>query len=267
MSDRTLLWIGPRSTPEFSSAYRVCEQAAAQVAYRANMDQAFRRPASQVATIVVAEPDSKSLNLDTDALERLKADHPAARVLRIQGALRSSHPGNRLSHREGVCDWHQAADRLSHWLGYRPEHRPRPRVVAVMCCHQPTTEMLMELIQDSGVSAIAARNASSLLARHVDCFWWDDSVADHRTTSRWRRQLQAVQPCASPHARHVWMSGLPTTTGIAAAQNAGIDDVLSKPIEYAALRATLECFETPGEEILATGETGSSGPQCLPVAA
>lgn len=243
----TLLWIGSRRHREFIHPYGVAESMTGQIAHRRNLREAMDRPASHVDHIVIARPDSNRPS--ESEINELRDQFPTAQLVELTGVCCAAEPPLvRLAPKQ-LVPWHRASSFLQRWLAPKTiqdestvrsdrvsANRP---AIAVLTASFVDAEGLMQIAEASGAIAVWCRSADALVARNMDVFWWDDSVAGNPTTKQWESLLGLVDHAASDDVTHVWLTGGPNHSQIMAARSAGVDHVLSKPSHVDALVATL----------------------------
>ena len=252
IDNHTLMWIGPREECEFRAAYAYCETRASQIAWRANIDSALARPALGVAYVVLTRQQRQAVSLDS--LQVLRSTYPSATFIELMGSLCA---GERPRPLDGCFDdsfyWHQANQRLGQWIA-GGEHEPQfdnANSVAVVAETIDIADPLMELATSVGAAAVWCRRPGNSLARNFDVIWWDDSIASPATTTLWRRRIDSVTQSSKIKPRQAWITHSPTFESTRAAQQAGIDVVISKPYRIDVLMNTI-CNELPGTKQVAT---------------
>ena len=231
---RSALWIGNRTSPEFRTAYQICESGASQIAYRETLSAAVDRNATDVGTIVLASSDRTPVN--RVALKQLADRHPSADRYRLLGSMC-----------EGMTRGYQDffRDRELNWLDGTSELASRfvsysisapSRAVAIVTSTFAAAEPLMEIAQHAGVAAVWTRQPNSSLIRGIDTVWWDDSIAGSTDLDGWESRLEMFGPSA---LRHVWLTNRTDWAQIDVACRAGISRVVTKPYRIEMLEASL----------------------------
>ena len=67
----TLLWVGSRDTAEFRPIFEFCVENTAQVAWRNTIEDALRRPADQVRSVLLATADRSPIDAEVVVLDWL----------------------------------------------------------------------------------------------------------------------------------------------------------------------------------------------------
>ncbi|TWU36189.1 hypothetical protein [Novipirellula artificiosorum] len=246
-SCRTLLWIGSRRPPEFRAAYAHCESASAQIAHRKSVDEATRKAATDVDRIVLARTDRAAF--DWKAALSLRSLFPNAKILCLLGRLCEG-----VCHTErfaiGECkrdaelpilSWHHWKPFLPSWIGTTgpsSEAMPPKATIAVVAATLSIAEPMMELMEghsdrSDGNAVVWMRKPTPHFVRHVDWTLWDDSYASPTSVANWKSRTE--QMSLSFGAKHAWLVNSPRPHQVAAARLAGIETVIGKPFQIAAL--------------------------------
>lgn len=235
----TLLWVGDRDLPEFSDAYRYCESAVSQLAYRRDLGDAMRRPADAVRRIVITSPTRT--RLDDPLLRDVCREYPAAEAVRLLGplALGGKRDGGG-STRSQALPWHQAATFLVDWLGPAAADDPkrvvgdrssdRSRCVAIVAAGVIQAEPLLELAASAGAAAVWCRQPDPFRVRNIEIVWWDESAAPAETPAGWQRRFDDLAGFDRLGAkRHAWCVASPHLSDCRAARDAGVERIVVKP--------------------------------------
>jgi hypothetical protein len=259
------LWIGDHSAPEFRPVYEFCVASVAQLALRADLQQALARPAAHVRCVVLARMTRQAI--DPLHQQRLAETYPQASIRCLLGPLCegmrnpaappsgsttavsmhgvSMHEVSMYSHR-----WNQW---LPQWLvpcGHTTNAPAEPcRSVAVLASTLTQADPLLELAESAGATAVWCRSADSLRVRNISAVWWDDSVARSTSQRGWVARMESfggrrlgTEPSHVGRRRclHAWIVNAPRQYEQSAAIGAGIDLVLSKPYRNDLLLAMLD---------------------------
>ena len=232
----TLLWIGPTRHPEFQSAFRFCRDRVAQIAVRASLRSALRRPAGHVRRVIFALPDRSLPRADFWAEFLATQLTAACEVLAIGGSLcdgrgRSGEPwpgGPMLR----FSRWEEVLPRWLAPCGVRPSVVAPPRGLLVLCDRFETAEPWLADAQRQGIAVAWNRHFVPVLHTGFERVLWDDSVAPPASAEAWR--LRRCVEEAAPHSplsrQDLWLALQPTSEDIRQALAGGIARVLTKPV-------------------------------------
>ncbi len=251
---RTLLWIGTRSSSEFSEIYDYCESHSLQIAYRKTLEQAITRRGSEVNRVVIARSDQALF--DWQGAAELARSYSGSTAICVMGVLCE---GVRHTERFVIAAApnikpiyaRQWKETLPDWFGVWPIQvevstdsieRASKLTVAIVASHLAIAEPLLEIAASEGASAIWIRNADAIRIKNVDRVIWDDSVAPATTTMAWQSRLSAMN--LAKNARHAWIAHCPRAHQVASAKAAGVDLVLSKPHSSASIKQWLGACES-----------------------
>ena len=244
----TFLWIGDRDSRESNEVYRYCESVAPQIAYRADMDEAISRPASDVTHLLVHCDDTSIVS--QSQRDRLAASYPNAVRVEMFGSIWEGgvHRG------QSPCGtqpfywhrWNQVLPRLLErdGAGETTAKRTANRSVLIIAATFSDADPLMDLASSADAVSVWCRSPQSMKARNFGVVWWDDSVARSVSQHQWRRRIASAERRSSIRPQHVWLAGAPRLQHYHEARNAGIDVVLSKPYRIDSLVSTLTSHRT-----------------------
>jgi hypothetical protein len=244
----TLMWVGPRDTAELRPIFEFCEENVSQIAVRRDLTDARRRSADNVRCIVLARHDRS--RIDYAVLEKLSAQHPYADTVELIGPLCA---GQTPLPTAGIAriDWHrwnQSIPGLLFSCGVTESNcLAQADSVAVVAATMSDADPLMDLAAGLGAATVWCRRPGAMLARNFGAVWWDDSVATPASETEWRRRIESVNRNAvvGVEQTNVWMTNHPQANQIAAAERAGVDVVLSKPLKIDSLLATIGVHDRP----------------------
>ncbi len=235
----TLLWVGPRETAEFRPIFDFCVESTAQVAWRNSIEDALRRPADQVRSVLLVTADRSSI--DPVVVDRLVSQHEQANAIQLFGPLCVCDRSNNAAFPQAYWyQWNQCFEELLAPCGLSTSIETpatSAKSVAVIADTAGTAEPLLDVATSCAATVIWCRRPSMFGARNFDVVWWDDSVAQPACTLQWRRRIAAVHSAATQ--THVWLTNIPQTESVRAARQAGVDVVLSKPTRIESLMATM----------------------------
>ncbi|QDT03612.1 hypothetical protein K227x_19960 [Rubripirellula lacrimiformis] len=242
----TLLWIGDRDSVDFRNIYHQCESQASQIAWRAELESALRRPAGAVDRIIVTQ--STRFDIASDDLTALGTMYPNASRVNLLGSMcaaisRMPEP----FFDAGRHPWHRSNQVLPRFLATHDSGLsdvPPVRSVAVIASTMANAEPLMDVAQSSGATAVWCRTPNSTTLRNIDAVWWDDSVAPPAGSQVWRRRIATFQTCdRSP--RHAWIASTSSSADLEHARQGGVEMVVSKPYRIDPL---LQMLANPSEQ-------------------
>lgn len=239
------MWVGARDRPEFQDAYLFCEQHAAQLALRRDLDDALARPAASVERIVLLRQTREEQ--DRPREEQLVERYPEASIVQLLGPLCAGEsPGSLEPFGSKRFYWHQANQVLPGWfrtgrVADRAVNSVR-RSVAVIASTESAAQPLLDLAASAGASAVWCRRGDRFRIRNVELFWWDDSAAPPASGEVWRERIAAVAGPVTAVVgganattycvqRHAWLAGGPTAAQCREAREAGVDAVITKPAQ------------------------------------
>jgi hypothetical protein len=232
----TLLWIGPTRHPEFVEAFRFCRDRAGQIAVRANLRAASRRPAGHVQRVIFALPDRSVPPADLWAEFLTTQVTAGCEVLALGGSLcdgrgRSGEPwpgGPMLR----FSRWEEFLPRWLAPCGVRPRAVASPRRgLLVLCDRFETAEPWLAAAQRQDIAVAWHRRFIPVLHAGFDLILWDDSVAPPASADAWTRRRSAEDsPRLAFSRQDVWLSLQPTSDDIRQALSGGIARVLTKPV-------------------------------------
>lgn len=238
----TLLWIGDHTSAEFREAFEYCQRTAAQIAIRADLAEALRRPASDVKCMVVAQSTREIL--PTDALTALDELYPRISRLNLLGSLcegfcRRGDPFFSNQRYYWHC-WNQVLPEKLQDCG-APDERDsqRGRSVAVIAAHFNAAEPLLELADSAQVTSVWSRQPDRFAIRNIDEVWWDDSVARPVSSSVWKQRISGI--CSKMRTpRHTWITATPRIDQQRQARLGGVGVIVSKPYRIDCLLEMLD---------------------------
>ena len=226
---QTVLWVGPRQHAEFCDALGQCESRAAQIALRSSIDNALRRPATDVDLIVVAKNDRSPES--NDQITQLCKLVDCQNVILLCGSLMRPYKANSVLQ---PLSWHQWNQRFP--ANSSSNIGPKNPSVAIVSSNYATADALMGIACDGGATAVWLRRYPTSTARNLDVVWWDDSVA---LTNSWEKRIRSFQRTDHRSVRHVWITGGIQFHERESAIASGVDLVISKPFNITALESSL----------------------------
>lgn len=224
----TLLWIGPRDGDEFATPHRFCEATASQIAWRADVDAALHRPASDVRCIVIAQNNRAVIS--SAALDCLAETYPDAARLNLLGSMC-----------EGVCRypvaffgndrhywhrWNQVLPEFVRSCGIVETSDHGATSVLILAARFTDAETLLDLAESTGATAVWSRTIDSIRVRNVDAVWWDDSLAPSVSAEAWTSRTRSIGGRAT---RHAWIASGIRADQWNAAVDGGVETIVSKP--------------------------------------
>ncbi len=257
----TLLWIGERDAPDFCDAYRYCEASSSQIAFRPTLEDARRRPASDVQRIVVARLDRSQLS--PEEIELVSLRHANASWLALEGPLCGGAtrrlPNQPLSEHCYLHQWHQ---HLPGWLasGVHSPNSPRQNInqslaVAIIASNYEVASTLMDLADTCACPSAWFRTPHSARMRNFDVVWWDDSTATEATSELWQQRLQPKRSSVfRKDSMHVWLTNSTCWSTIESAYAGGVACVLTKPFQIDSLVETLSLDQSQGSQMTAENQ-------------
>lgn len=232
----TLLWIGPTHHPEFVEAFRFCRDRVGQIAVRANLRAALRRPAGHVQRVIFALPDRSVPPAGLWAEFLTTQVTAGCEVLALGGSLcdgrgRSGEPwpgGPMLR----FSRWEEVLPRWLAPCGVRPRVLAAPHHgLLVLCDRFETAEPWLAAAQHQQLAVAWQRRFIPVLHAGFDLVLWDDSVAPPASAEAWtRRRCAEDSPRLTFSRQDVWLSLQPTSDDIRQALAGGIARVLTKPV-------------------------------------
>lgn len=230
----TLVWVGPKSHPEFADAFRFSLANSAQLAVRNHLQELVTRPAGFVRRVLIARPDRRPVPpcLSTHLIPRYRdAEFIALNSSLCDGEFRTGTPWDGIRNLR-FSRWQEI---LPEWLspcGYKSvPSKPWASLLLLMDRYE-TAEPYLDYAASLKRTAFWHRSYVPLTARNVDLVVWDDSVAPACSTSVWYERLAGV---TSSSTRHRWLVTQPQSDEIQAALLAGIDSVHTKPAALSSL--------------------------------
>ncbi len=241
----TLLWIGPRSGNEFAQAYRYCETAASQIAWRSDLLQAVERPAMNVGQIVFARLDRSDV-CQSD-LDHLSTRHPEADWLALEGSSCAGatwrSPSRTTARYTHALNWDQVLPEFlnpQRGLELGLSNHLQRGSLAIIASNYENAAALMDLATETEVTAVWLNSPNSSRVRNVSVVWWDDSVTSDTSRNAWRTRVNCFGGTfCGEQVSHVWLTNSKCFADMAAATSQGISLVLSKPYRIEPLTATL----------------------------
>ena len=242
----TLLWLGDTSLCEFRSAYQYCVRHAAQIAFREDVLEAVRRPASDVGRIIVARANRNPAR--REAFAALSNQYPEARWIDLLGPLCEGIRQSSIANATRVA-WHRWEQVLPDWLqdsklfdslDYDLDHRPSAAAssVAVIASSFDVAQAYLDLAEFHGVTAVWCQSPDSMRVRNIEAVWWDDSAATPVRAEQWRDRVSRFSS-ANQAIRHVWITHTAWLDQQQAAIDGGIGTIISKPFRIDSLLTTL----------------------------
>lgn len=232
----TLLWIGTTRHPEFRAAFRFCRDSVGQIAVRANLRAAFRRPAGHVRRIIFALPDRSLPRAALWAEFLATQSNASCEVLAIGGSLcdgrgRSGEPwpgGPMLR----FSRWEEILPRWLAPCGVQPSAVVSPRSLLVLCDRFEAAEPWLAAAQRQGIAVAWHRHFVPVLHAGYQRVLWDDSVAPPTSAAAWKLRLCAEDgsPRVASSREDLWLALQPNSEEIRQALAGGITRVFTKPV-------------------------------------
>ncbi|MEM0926201.1 MAG: hypothetical protein AAGJ83_09225 [Planctomycetota bacterium] len=232
----TLLWVGDRDAAEFRDAYDFCEAVVAQLAFRPNMTDAIRRPASAVRTLMLClEHDTP---LHREAFNALCERYPESKPLLLTGPLcAGSRPTPSQLYGCDAIRWDAWESELPAYLrrcGWANQPRPRSSSIGIVASQAENAKALMVLASTGSIPVVWCRPDQLARVQNIEEYWWDDSATEG---SSWEELLSRV---SDARAAHVWVTGQLTPERRQNALDAGVEAVIAKPHEFPRLLKRLD---------------------------
>ncbi len=227
MSERqTVVWIGQTLHPEFAEAFQYCCQHAGQLAIRATIDEAVKRPAMVVGIVFWARTDRSFIA--SNLLGKLRSLYPTARFVLVAGsnAEGEGRTGQQFQDWQR-CAWHSWSQWLPQWVGV-PRANPVPALLTlVIAAGYQHAQPLIDAVADFSRAVSWSTPQQTLGTRGATHVIWDDSAATPAGQEVWRQRLSSL--AGSADQRHAWAVSYPRQLDWSSAKLAGVGTLLSKP--------------------------------------
>lgn len=246
----TLVWVGPKTHPEFIEAFRYCQANAGQLAVRTSLAELVRRPAGFVKRIIITRLDRRPM--PSLLTTKILSHYVDAELLTLASSLcdgeaRSGTPWTPIR----SIRFSRWRERLPQWLepcGCRAEKQAAWSSVLILTDRYESAEPLLDYAAMRGRTAVWKRKPSHASIRNFDRVWWDESVAGAASADIWRQRLTgttaatqsgvgagAAGPSASGGMNHTWLVTQPHADEIGDAIRGGVSEVITKPAKLASL--------------------------------
>jgi hypothetical protein len=232
----TLVWVGPKTHPEFKDAFQFCLANSAQLALRNHLQELAVRPAGFVKRIVIARADRRPM--PACLLSQIVPSYRNAEILALNSSLcdgefRTGEPWELISNLR-FSRWQE---KLPDWLapcGYRKAPSRVHQSLLLLSDRYETAEPYLNYAAALGRTVFWKRAFNALSIRNVDHVVWDDSVAPAAETSVWRNRIAYTPSSAVCHS---WLVTQGHACEIQAALAGGVSKVYTKPTTMNALFA------------------------------
>jgi hypothetical protein len=224
----TLIWVGPKTHPEFKDAFQFCLANSAQLAVRNHLQELAARPAGFVKRVLIVRPDRRPA--PACLLNPIVPLYRNAEFLTLSsslcdGEMRSGKPWDGISNLR-FSRWQE---KLPDWLEPCGVKKATSRIstsMLLLADRYETAEPYLDYAASLGRTILWKRTSNSLAVRNVDHVIWDESVVSAAAEATWRHRLAGV---SSPATRHTWLVTQAHSHEIQAAIAAGVSAVQTKP--------------------------------------